>query len=285
MPDSVRELPFSLVNGVPGQQLSVFDRGLNYGDGLFETLRIVESRPVLPHLHWRRLATGLQRLQIPLTSDRVEAQLVQLLQLALDSGHRNGIAKILVSRGEGGRGFAAPREAAPNVVCSWHQLPEYAATWYQDGVELQLCEQRLPSRPELAGLKHLNCLEYVLARSELSASKAWDGLLLDQRGCLIETTSANLFLVTAGRLFTPALGRCGVAGTMRHWIIETLAAKLKLDVEQADLPLRALHDADEAFVCNSVFGVFPVRRLAQQNWPRGAITAALQQQVAKLYHA
>jgi 4-amino-4-deoxychorismate lyase len=137
----------------------------------------------------------------------------------------------------------------------------------------------------LAGLKHLNCLDYVLALGELPADGERQGLLLDESGHMIEVTSANLFLVQGGRLRTPLLHRCGVAGTMRRWIIETLAAKLKLEVDEQDLPLQVLKGADEVFICNSVFGVMPVYRLAECRWRRGAVTSAVQEQVMKLFYA
>ena len=282
---AAQDISLSLINGVPGYRVSVFDRALNYGDGLFETIRIVDSQPVLAPLHWQRLDAGLERLQIPLASGAVALQQQQLLDMAAAAGHRDGIIKIIVSRGEGGRGFAPLPAAKPNIWVRWYSLPDYPPSLYQQGVELQLCHTRLPHRPGLAGLKHLNCLDYVLAFGELAAGSGRQGLLLDESGHLVEVTSANLFLVQDGCLRTPLLHRCGVAGTMRRWIMETLAPRLKLTVEEQDLPLQALKGAEEIFICNSVFGVMPVRRMADCRWPRGTVTRAVQEQVMKLFDA
>ena len=103
---AAQDTSLSLINGIPGHRVSVFDRALNYGDGLFETIRIVDSQPVLAPLHWQLLDAGLERLQIPLASGAVALQQQQLLDMAAAAGHRDGIIKIIVSRGEGGRGFA-----------------------------------------------------------------------------------------------------------------------------------------------------------------------------------
>ncbi len=275
----------SLVNGIPGDRVSVFDRALNYGDGLFETIRVVNSQAILESLHWQRLESGLQRLDISLATDTVVQQQRHLLAMAAAAGQGDGVIKIVVSRGEGGRGFMPAPDMAATIWCRWHSLPQYPAGLYQRGIELQLCHTRLPHRPTLAGLKHLNCLDYVMARSELSANPEREGLLLDQDGNLVEVCSANLFLVAGGHLLTPLLHRCGVAGTMRRWIIETVAARLKLSVREQELPLQALYDAREAFICNSVMGVVPVRCLERHSWPRGAITAAIQDQVMALFNA
>jgi 4-amino-4-deoxychorismate lyase len=264
--------------------VSVHDRALNYGDGLFESIRIASLQPVLASLHWQRLQVGLQVLGIDLQIATVERQLHQLIALAAAAGHRHGVIKIIVSRGDGGRGFAPARGGRASVLCRWHPLPAYSESHYQRGVALQLCQTRLPHRPGLAGLKHLNCLEYVLASRELPVKGQLQGLLLDQDDLLIETTSANIFLVHGGQLSTPLLHRCGVAGTMRRWIIETLAARMTLHVAQRELPLSALYEAEEVFICNSVFGVMPISCLAQHNWDRGAITGAIQEQVMKLFH-
>lgn len=275
----------SLVNGIAGDRVSVCDRALNYGDGLFETIRVANSRPVLESLHWQRLASGLQQLDIPLASDTVAQQQRQLIAMAAAAGQVDGVIKIIVSRGEGGRGFMPAPDMVPSIWCRWHALPEYPEDLYQRGIELQLCHTRLPHRPALAGLKHLNCLDYVIARGELSANPEREGLLLDQDGNLVEVCSANLFLVDAGHLLTPLLHRCGVAGTMRRWIMETVAARLKLVVREQQLPLQSLYDAQEVFICNSVMGVVPVRCLEQHSWRRGPITAAIQDQLMALFNA
>lgn len=265
--------------------LPVSDRGLNYGDGLFETMRIVGSRPILADLHWQRLEVGLERLRIAVSRNTIEAQLQQLLDRAAAARRREGIVKILVSRGDSGRGFVPTGQAGPTVVISWFELPSHPVQWYRDGVQLVLCKLRLPHRPQLAGLKHLNCLDYVLAGLELPGEAGVQGLLLDQEGMLIEALSSNLFLVVQGNLYTPLLHRCGIAGTMRRWIMETVAPELEVTLLEKDLPLETLYEADEVFICNSVFGVVPVAGVGDRRWQRGPVTAAVQRRVMMLFDA
>lgn len=274
-----------LVNGNRAQHLSVFDRGLAYGDGLFETIRVVNSQLTLQDLHLKRLQLGLQKLHIPASIDIALDYMRQLVNLAVDQGQVDGVIKLIVTRGTGGRGFNPHRVGEPTLVCSWHALPEFSSDLHGRGLDLHLCELRLPYRPALAGLKHLNCLDYVMASAELQGMADCDGLLLDADGRMVEAITANLFLLVNGELQTPRLHRCGVAGTMRRWIMECTAMQLGIAVAERDLPLQALDAAGEVFICNSVRGVIPVRRVGRRSWQPGAVTAAIQQQVATLFNA
>ena len=271
-----------LVNGRQSSSLSIFDRSVAYGDGLFETLRIHHLRPLLASLHWDRLRRGLDRLQIPLESGIEQRDLAQLLELVASRGGHSGLVKLIVTRGEGARGFAPPAQPSPNILLSWHPLPEISPDRYRNGVDLSICRQRLPHRPWLAGLKHLNCLEYVLAKLELSADNWGDGVLLDVDGLLVETTSSNIFLVNDKRLSTPALHRCGVAGTLRRWVLDGRLQALGFDVSERDLQIGDLAFADEIFIGNSVTGILPVQSIDSQQWSPGPVTRLLQQQFAKL---
>lgn len=274
-----------LVNGVPGDSLPVADRGTNYGDGLFETLRVANLKPLLLDLHLERLQAGLQRLRITMPTGQVEAQLRDLLALAKDAGCRDGVIKVWVSRGGGGRGFEPGLSQNPNVVMRWFSLPGYTSQWYSQGVAAMVCDTRLPHRPLLAGLKHLGCQEYVMAAAELPAGENLHGILLDPDDNLVESTTANLFLLQEGTLFTPSLHRCGVAGTMRRWIMESAAPELGVRVEERDLHLASLEGAEEVFLCNSVFGVVGIHRVASQVWSRGTVTSRIQARVKRLFDA
>lgn len=270
------------INDQPGDSVPIQDRGLAYGDGLFETIRISRLRPLLADFHWRRLERGLQRLRIDLRSAQVAAYVTQLLARAEQIGCADGVIKVIVSRGEGGRGFAPPSTGLPMVYLSWSRLPDYPVAHYRRGIELNWCQQQLASRPWLAGIKHLNCLEYVLARHELVDTGYNDGVLRDEQGRLIETTCANIFVAQGGVLLTPALGRCGIAGTMRDWIMQCALVRARGGVREVELLEPDLASVDEIFVCNSVFGVMPVSRLGQYHWPPGPLTRAVQRQAWKL---
>lgn len=130
-------------------------------------------------------------------------------------------------------------------------------------------------QPLLAGLKHLNRLEQVLARAEWQDTEHAEGLMLDQAGRVIEGVFSNLFLVRDGVLITADLKRCGVAGVMRAELLFQ-AVSLGISTQITDIPLEQLQWADEVFVCNSVYGIWPVRAYAALHWPVGPLTRKLQ---------
>ncbi len=274
-----------LVNGEIGHHVAVVDRGLTYGDGLFETIRVVQCRPVLQDFHLHRLQAGLQRLGISVELAIVKQQFRRLLGLASTRGLGDGVVKLIVTRGVAGRGFGPVRDTNATIVFSWFSLPDYSPDSFTSGIELFTCQTRLAHRPHLAGLKHLNCLDYVMASLELRGLPDCEGLLLDQDGLLIEAISANLFMVSRGQLLTPALNRCGVAGTMRRWIMEVVAPQLGLVVAERDLSPDSLDQCEEIFICNSVRGVLPVSRVQGWQSRRGEVTAAIQNRSAMLFDA
>lgn len=286
MANDSRSTELCLVNGEPSCQVSVADRGLNFADGLFETLRIAKSKAVLEEQHWRRLQAGLVRLNICCDLSLVSEAFQALLQQAAAVGKFDGVVKILVSRGEGGRGFSPKTASRPTVIVRWFDLPDYAEDMYSRGVGIGICKTRLPHRPLIAGLKHLGNIEYVMAAAEVPReSPIQQGLLLDPEDNLVESISANLFLLINGCLYTPNLKRCGVAGTMRQWILETILRQLSLPSVVEDLPLSRLGKATEVFICNSVFGVVAVNRIGDRSWPPGPVTSAIQAEVMKLFDA
>ncbi len=261
------------------------DRGFAYGDGLFETIRVAAGCPVLLGFHLQRLQDGMRRLSISVSLTSVRRQLQRLLELAAKQNLHNGVIKLIVTRGSSGRGFKPGNDISANIVVSWLALPDFLQASYRDGVELIVCRAKLPHRPQLAGLKHLNCLDYVMASLELQGRPNCEGLLLDEGRLLVEAISANLFLVSGGELLTPSLHRCGVAGTMRRWIIEVAALALGLRVAERDLPLDSFKQANEVFICNSVRGVIPVSRVQERQWHRGSVTTAIQTEVMALFNA
>lgn len=257
------------VDGRPEQTLSVTDRGLAYGDGLFETIGVRHGRPQLFERHLNRLAEGCQRLAIPADLALVRAEL-----LAFASEMGEGVAKLVLTRGDGLRGYAAPAAASPRRLLLASPLPVYAAGNAEHGIRLFPCTTRLAEQPLLAGLKHLNRLEQVLARSEWQDSEHAEGLMRDVSGRVIEGVFSNLFIVRGGVLITPDLSRSGVAGVMRA---ELLAQAEVLGIPAAVEPVseEQLLAADEVFVCNSLYGVWPVTALQGHRWPVGPLTRKL----------
>lgn len=267
-----------LVNGQPADQLPVMDRGLQYGDGLFETMRAEAGAIIDWPRHLQRLQSGCDKLRIPCPEvDALEADLAALL---------NGITapvvlKLIVTRGSGGRGYRFQDSMQPTRIVSRHPLPEYPRHYSESGIELYACETRLGMNPALAGVKHLNRLEQVMARNEWQDDVCAEGLMCDTEGFPIEGTMSNLFWFDGETLCTPELTQCGVAGVMRGRVIET-AESAGVTVAVARFPLEALLDSDGVFVCNSLIGLWPVRKFLARQWPIHARLIQLQEQITDL---
>lgn len=262
------------VNGVPSTSVNVLDRGLHYGDGLFETLAVADGRIILLDYHLQRLMQGCERLSLGVPP-------VETLQSELHAaatGRSRAVLKLIVTRGIGGRGYGLPPHAVPTRILLLYPQPDYPAGNREEGVRLHVCTTRLGRNPRLAGLKHLNRLEQVLARSEWNAAEGVaEGLMLDEAGLVIEGTMSNVFAVSeAGVLTTPALERCGVAGVMRRHLLEQ-AQRAGMTPQILDMTLDDLLGAREIFVCNSVIGVWPVIGVGEHRFMTGAITRQAQQ--------
>lgn len=261
---------FSWVDGCPAEALPLKDRGLAYGDGLFETIAVKAGAPVLLDRHLHRLEQSCLRLAIPLDTASLRLEMMRFAA-QLDSG----VMKLILTRGDGQRGYAPAPDCQPRRILQAGPAPAWPVRHAEQGVRLYPCTTRLAEQPLLAGLKHLNRLEQVLARAEWHDSEHAEGLMRDTSGRLIEGVYSNLFLVREGRLLTPDLSRCGVAGVMRAELLDQ-ADRLRIDTDICDLSLDDLEQADEVFVCNSLYGVWPVHGFERLNWSIGPLTRKLQ---------
>jgi 4-amino-4-deoxychorismate lyase len=195
---------------------------------------------------------------------------LQLFSVEDIDSNKQEVAKIIVTRGEGERGYKTPAVTTPTRVLIKSAMPQYAKEYYTDGVRLHVCELRLAAQTKLAGIKHLNRLENVMARMEWRDEEIFDGLMLDQQGFVIECTMSNIFARFDNSIITPDLSQCGVAGITRQRIIG-LAAVLNLTVEVAPLSLDRLLQADELIICNSLYGTFQVTKIGDTSWPQLAL--------------
>ncbi len=254
------KLPLISVNGVLDAAISPLDRGFTYGDGIFETCRYQSGEIPLWALHRDRLLGSASRLGIPLDESLLMAYLKPLLDKVRSSGINAAVVKIQITRGIGGRGYRVPPEVAPTYCVSVFSAESLRSANFLKGVDVRVCTQRLAANKTLAGMKHLNRLEQILARAEWQDEYA-EGLLMDESGQVIEATVSNLFVVKNGQLYTPDLSLCGVAGIMRRNLIERLAPRLSLRVEVVAMTLDFVCRADELFLCNSVYGIWPVNRI------------------------
>ena len=272
-------MPSILVNGHSLSQVSILDRGFQFGDGLFETIRISSGLPQYWQQHINRLFSGCDRLGIP----GPDKNLLQSEAMALCENIEEGVLKIIVTRGSGGRGYTLPAEINATRVLACFPLPDYPAEYWNDGVALKICETRLGMNPSLAGIKHLNRLEQILARAELNDANYQEGLMLDTENNVIEGTMTNLFCVRDGELLTPDLSRCGVKGIIRDQVIKA-AKEMGIDMHETTITLQALYNSDEIFICNSVIHIWPVRQLDAHEFMIGPITQRVTQQLNRQGH-
>ncbi len=266
-----------LINGENTGFLPITDRGLNYGDGIFTTLSILEGVPVFLNRHLSRLQSDADRLGIPFPGHSILS--AESRQLGL--GHPGGILKITLTQGTGGRGYRRPALAQGTRILSAHPSPDYPANLMETGVSARFCNLRLSLNSRLAGIKHLNRLEQVLARAEWNDEGIREGLLLDQEGFLVEGVMSNLFLIRSGLLRTPLLDRCGVSGVMRGLVVDA-AKDLGFPVEQTRILPEDAMQADEIFLTNSVIGLWPVSQLDGVSIPLGSMTRQLSRRVVEM---
>lgn len=265
------------VDGKPVSEIPTTDRGLAYGDGVFETVRVVAGEMTLAHYHWARLAASCERLGIAVNITDMQQAVRRFL-----TGRDTGILKVMVTRGSGGLGYN-PKACGSRLIFLWRHLPAYPASHWVTGIELYPCSLPLGLQPALAGIKHLNRLEQVLARAEWDDSRYAEGLLTNLNGHLIEGTMSNLFLVKSGVLCTPDLRLSGVAGVMRQWILDTMPER-GIMTQVRDISLQDMRQATEVFVSNSVNGVWPVVAYAGMQWGTGSVTRQVQSAVTGILH-
>lgn len=268
-----------LVNGESREHVEIADRGFQYGDGLFETIAVDNGQAVFLGRHLDRLKAGCRRLYIPFPD--IELLVYETSTLCQHSS--KAVLKLILTRGSGGRGYRQPDVIQPTRVLSLHPFPsfpisilgKFASAYEEQGIAARFCSTRLGLNPALAGIKHLNRLEQVLARAEWSDPVIQEGIMLDMNDHVIEGTMSNLFYVKNDMLFTASLALAGVAGVMRS-IIMALSARHNLPVVEHAFSKDELLSADEIFVCNSIIGIWPINKIANTRFPVGSKTRQIQ---------
>ena len=271
--ESATSLERVLLNGRPAQQVSPFDRAVHFGDGLFETIACRGGRPRFLSLHLERLLLGCQRLGIePGNLDEVGAEVRSLARQV-----ENSIVKVILTRGTAlARGYGVTgREKAMRITFRYAWPPE-TATESQDGVRVRTAKLRLGENPALAGLKHCNRLEQILARQEWTDPGIAESLLFSSSGRLVSGTMSNVFIVEGSRLRTPRLDLCGVAGVMRRVVLRE-AERAGISVQEDVLGVEDVHKASELFLTNARIGLWPLRELDGRALQPGGTTRRLQQ--------
>ena len=266
-----------LVNGDCREHIEISDRGFQYGDGLFETIAVTNGQPVFLDRHLDRLNAGCHRLDIPFPG----AELLALEARNLSQHSSKAVLKLIITRGSGGRGYRQPDAIQPTRVLSLYSFPDYPDTYKEQGITARFCDTRLGLNPGLAGIKHLNRLEQIMARAEWTNPDIQEGIMLDMNEHVIEGTMTNLFYVKNETLYTSSLMLAGVAGIIRG-IIMAMASEHGLSWIEHTFTKDELLSADEVFVCNSIVGIWPVKHIATTYFPVGVITRQLQIWFAQL---
>lgn len=259
----------TFINGIETTHLSCEDRGFHYGDGLFETLRIIEGEPKDWSLHFARLRKGCERLHLAVPDE----QHLHEEALAICQEQELAVLKIILTRGKSGRGYRSEPGQGTRVV-QLHAFPNYPVDYWVRGINIRICDTPVSINPKLAGIKHLNRLENVLARNEWQDENIVEGIMTDGQGRWVEGTMTNLFLVKDKVLYTPELSQAGVEGVMRQRVIRR-AIDFGITTRIQGINHDFAFDADELFVTNSLIGIWPVKNLEGQSFPVGTITTQL----------
>lgn len=257
-----------LVDGEISTLVATANRGLNYADGLFETLSVHNGRPSRWQAHIDRLGAGCERLGLVMPPQAILLREVQ----TVSAGLTDAVVKIVLTRGGQGRGYTPDENSDCVRIVSSYVFPDGIAESAREGSRARICELRLAIQPALGGIKHLNRLEQVLASAEIRDAGVAEGILLDREDHVISAIAANIFLVIDDRLLTPRLDLCGVRGVVRKQILAEFGARC----EQRRIMVDLLHEADEVFICNSVRGIVPIIAIDDQQYSIGPVTRELQ---------
>ena len=258
-----------LINGRYQKNLDISDRGLHYGDGLFETIEVYQAQPLFLQQHLARIEAGCQVLKIPFPSELLLlAEIAQICQSV-----SQGVVKLMLTRGSGGRGYRQPETISVTRILALYPFPACPESYQTQGVKIRFCQLRLSLNPTLAGLKHNNRLEQVLARTEWG-EEYQEGLMLNLNEHVIEGTMSNLFVIKNSILYTPEITLSGVKGIIRDIVIQ-LAKQHDMTVIEKQMSQEAVYQADALFVTNSVIGLWSIKQLDTQKYQPSALTQHL----------
>jgi 4-amino-4-deoxychorismate lyase len=259
-----------LINGIASDYVSATDRGLHYGDGIFETIACVGTHPVFIDQHLNRMKTGAGKLKIPFPGRQI---FIDDINSILSGSSSNSVIKLILTRGSGTRGYRYDAKQHPTRICLHSEWPDTVARWRTHGISTCFCETQVSLNPQLSGIKSLNRLDSVLASSELGAAFN-EGFLSDIDGYVIEGTMSNIFAVQDDVLVTPDLSRCGINGIIREQIID-IARENNIKVETRNMTRVELIGSSEIFVSNSVIGLCAVKQLEQQLYNTDTMTKTI----------
>ncbi len=253
-----------LVNGIQTDTLPVSDRGLHYGDGVFETIAIKQKHPRFLAAHLDRLMRGCSALSIPLPDpDVFESEIALLANTVADKA----ILKIIMTRGSGGRGYRPETSPHATRILALYPWGDHIEAYRKTGIQLMHCNTQLAHHAQLAGLKHLNRLEQVLASAEL-ADDVQEGLMQDKNGLIIDGTMSNVFIISGDETVkTPRLEQCGIQGIMRNKLFNWLNDK-DINTVESDIYIDDILQAKSIVMTNAIIGLWPVNTLKTRQQTR-----------------
>jgi len=255
--------PVILIDGKKQSKASIFNRNTQFGDGLFETCLVENKKLLFWSNHFERMKLGCDRLKISMIDETLWLSDIKkaFSLMKID----NCIVKLVLSRGESLRGYSYKDNIRPIRITIVSELKKNN----QDkGFSLEFCNSGYNSNPKLAGIKHCNRLEQVIARAGI---KVDDGIMLDENENVVSVTQGNIFCVQGNRLITPNLDKCGIEGTRRAVILK-IAVDLGFDINIKNLSVAELLRSDEVFISNSIQGVGPVNQIEDFVYSKHKIT-------------
>lgn len=274
-------MQYITINGLPSDYLSIMDRGLHYGDGLFETIACVAGNLQFWDEHIERLRNGAERLLMDVSAvDGFKQEVTSLLN---KNAIHNCVVKLILTRGQSERGYRSALPQKNTRIVMFSDLPAYPDNYHTQGIKACFCQHPISKNAKLAGIKHLNRLDNVLARNEWR-DEYQEGIMLDDSGHVIEGTMSNIFFIKNKKLYTPALNFSGVDGVIRGQTL-SIAKQQSIEIELADFTKDAIENMDEIFVCNSVIGIWPVTSLAEKSYELGTITKLLMKNLKQRMNA
>ncbi|GAA6133519.1 aminodeoxychorismate lyase [Oceaniserpentilla sp. 4NH20-0058] len=255
-------------------QLDGWNRAAQFADGLFETMVLKSGMILGLRHHVMRMSQGLSRLNIALPDENLAEFFESYARSFVDlSGVKNGVLKVVVSRGDSQRGYGYDKSIKPHVTAFYNSAPEYSNEIYSSGVDVTILNTQCSIQPQLAGLKHLNRLENVLAKAELG-DLAFEGLMVNHLKFIIEGAMSNVFFEKNSELITPKLDVSGVAGVMRQCVMN-YAVKNGIKITEVNITTDDLSAISKGFICNSVMGIVPIKTLLKREFKIGEVSTDL----------
>ena len=252
-----------IINGEEQSNISVFNRNMQYGDGLFETCVAKDNQILFWDKHLLRLNIGCDKLKIKKIEESI--WLEDIKKALSFSSKKNCIIKLILSRGNSQRGYSYPDDILPVRVVI---VSEIIKSQSKQSFSLEYAQSGYHSNPNLAGIKHCNRIEQILARATMKEDEA---IMLDENKNIISVTQGNIYFIFGKRLLTPKLDRCGVIGSRRSLILE-LAKSIGLDIQEEEVSMIQAQKADEVFISNSLIGIQSVSSIEDCQLSSSSIT-------------